>query len=206
MRLIELLHSFGIDPDNCVVVTIGSDGLDKDSHILELVTQSVTTTQPDAPIYIEGGDIAAAAPYTNINPHTYAMQAVTSELAAELFAERVADKVIVGHNITSWGIPLLMQLSPMYSWHITRYLDTLPLARLLMLSQKPTVKYTDDYREFMLNVDNAGRGLKGDLRLESLCPFDVSYLSTLPEIKAVKTVSLFATLLRGRLQMCSPQM
>ena len=205
MNLEKVLDSFGIKVEDCVVVTIGSDGLNEDSHILELVTQPVITTSPDAPIYIEGGDVAAAAPYTGINPHTYAMQAVTKELAAELFAERVAGKVLVGHNITSWGIPLLMQLDPVYSWYTTRYIDTLPLARLMMLSPVPKVKYTDVFNDFILHVVNEGRGLKGDLKLDSLCPFDVGWLSTLPEVKAVKTVSLFAALLRGTLRMYSHQ-
>ena len=205
MNLEKVLDSFGIRIEDCVVVTIGSDGLDEDSRILELVTQPVTATTPDPPIYIEGGDVTAAAPYTNINPHTYAMQAVTGKRAAELFADRVAGKVIVGHNLTSWGIPLLMRLDPVYSWMLTRYVDTLPLARLMMFSAAPKVKYADAFNDFMVNVANAGRGLKGDLKLDALCPFDVDWLSTLPEVKAVKTVSLFAALLKGPLRMCSPQ-
>ena len=197
MQLKDILqHIYKIDPAECTVVSLGTDGLGEDARILEIVTYDLTAERPDQPIYVEGGDWAATVVYTGINRYVYDMEKKKASVAADILSKRLEGRTVVSHNALDFTAPALARLDHRFSFSRITYLDTLVLARnILGNSTKGTQlpRTVKEWQESMVPV--SGRKATADYRLTNLCRFTRPGFSTEPEQAAIRTRTLFISLL-----------
>lgn len=71
------------DPARALALTIATDGLSHDKSTILAVGMN-RIGEPPVVLYVRGGDVAANANFTVINPDTFALEAVQPERAAEV--------------------------------------------------------------------------------------------------------------------------
>ena len=195
MELLELIDTYNYTPEDCAVVTLGTDGLDPGFSSILCVSVLPIVGQPKpTTVYVEGGDMWSSEQYTGINEVTYTQEAVSAPLARKRVKEALKEyPIIIGHNCLGFTKTFLTNFCE--DLRYKTYLDTLIMARRMYDSTPGTVKASNSLAAWQTNIKGRIYDKSHSWRLEDLCQFSPGDYYNNPEVAAIRTKSLFIYLL-----------